>query len=67
MMRWMREKRREREEKRTVNIQPAWTREPRSFVRRHVWSCIKSERLTTIHVDYIASCTDPYNSRSVIY
>ena len=45
MLRWRREKRREREEKCAVSLKPASTQEPRHFVRYTIGICIYGEEL----------------------
>ena len=42
------ERREEREEKRAVNLQPAWTQEPRNSVRETSGPCINCKELTII-------------------
>ena len=46
----MEERWKEREEKRAVSLQPAWTQEPRNSVRETSGPCINSEDVTIIWV-----------------
>ena len=51
MLRWMRKKRREREEKRVVSLQPVLTQEPRNFVIETSGPYTNDEELNTIRVE----------------
>jgi len=41
------EREEEREEKQAVSLQPAWTQEPKNFVRDK-WACINIEDVITV-------------------
>jgi hypothetical protein len=45
------EKRKEREKKQDVSLQPVWTQELRNFVMETSGPCVNSECITTILVD----------------